>query len=169
MPSRIVPNLWFDTQAEDAAKLYVSVFPDSKITNVSRYGEAGKEVHRKPVGSAMVVAFEFECERITFHVDPDRPNAWVEQPYYADLKRWAALAAQDLRQVIVRVGDRSIVILPTEDVDLGVVTDDERIVLGEVPENGRLRLRAFKLRADDPRLAGAHEGEIYDSGSNPSG
>jgi len=50
----ITPFLWFDTQAEDAAKFYVSLFPNSKITHVSRYGDTGPG----PKGSVMVVAFE---------------------------------------------------------------------------------------------------------------
>ena len=119
--------------------------------------------HWFPGRSKMVVEFTPGGERMTIHVDPGRPNAWREQPYYADLKKWAAYAARDLRQVMVSIGNRAIVILPDEDVDLGIVTIDERIVLSEVPENGRLRLRAFKLRADDPRLAGARAGEIHGS------
>ena len=51
---KIVPFLWFDTQAEEAAAFYTSIFPDSKITNVARYGDAGPG----PKGSAMTVAFE---------------------------------------------------------------------------------------------------------------
>ena len=51
---KIVPFLWFDTQAEEAAEFYTSIFPDSKITNVARYGDAGPG----PKGSAMTVAFE---------------------------------------------------------------------------------------------------------------
>ena len=50
----ITPFLWFDTQAEDAAKFYVSLFPNSKITHVARYGDAGPG----PKGSVMIVAFE---------------------------------------------------------------------------------------------------------------
>jgi predicted 3-demethylubiquinone-9 3-methyltransferase (glyoxalase superfamily) len=57
----ITPFLWFDTQAEDAANFYVSLFPDSKITHVSRYGDAGPG----PKGSAMVVAFELMGRRFT--------------------------------------------------------------------------------------------------------
>jgi predicted 3-demethylubiquinone-9 3-methyltransferase (glyoxalase superfamily) len=53
---RITPFLWFDHQAEEAAKLYVSVFPNSKIHQVSRYTEAGPG---KP-GSVMVVHFEID-------------------------------------------------------------------------------------------------------------
>ena len=53
----ITPFLWFDSQAEEAANFYVSIFEDSAITSVSRYGEEGKEIHGKPPGSAMTVAF----------------------------------------------------------------------------------------------------------------
>jgi predicted 3-demethylubiquinone-9 3-methyltransferase (glyoxalase superfamily) len=56
----IRPCLWFDTQAEDAAKFYCSVFKNSKINTVSRYPEAGQEIHHKPAGSVMVVAFELD-------------------------------------------------------------------------------------------------------------
>lgn len=122
-----------------------------------------------PGRSKMVVAPELDGERVVIHVDPARPTAWRDQPYYADIKRWAAFAARDLRPVIVSVGDRSIVILPEEDVDLGVVAHDERIVIGEVVHNGRLTLRAMKIRADDPRLAGAEAGAIYGPGNNPLG
>jgi predicted 3-demethylubiquinone-9 3-methyltransferase (glyoxalase superfamily) len=61
---KITPCLWFDTQAEDAAKFYTSVFKNSRIKHVSRYGEAGKEVHGREAGSVMVV--EFEIEGCTF-------------------------------------------------------------------------------------------------------
>jgi predicted 3-demethylubiquinone-9 3-methyltransferase (glyoxalase superfamily) len=53
MPS-ITPWLWFDSQAEEAAAFYTSVFPNSRILEVSRYGEAGPG----PAGSAMTVSFE---------------------------------------------------------------------------------------------------------------
>jgi predicted 3-demethylubiquinone-9 3-methyltransferase (glyoxalase superfamily) len=53
---KISPCLWFDTQAEAAANFYVSVIKNSKITQISRYGDAGREVHGKEPGSVMVVA-----------------------------------------------------------------------------------------------------------------
>lgn len=58
---KITPFLWFDTQAEDAAKFYVSIFKNSKITNVTRYGEAGPG----PKGSVMTVAFELDGQEFT--------------------------------------------------------------------------------------------------------
>jgi predicted 3-demethylubiquinone-9 3-methyltransferase (glyoxalase superfamily) len=53
---KITPFLWFDNQAEEAAEFYVSIFPNSRITEVSRYGDAGPG----PAGSAMVVAFALD-------------------------------------------------------------------------------------------------------------
>ena len=54
--TRITPFLWFDTQAEEAAKFYVSIFKNSKIGSVARYGKAGPG----PEGSVMTVAFELD-------------------------------------------------------------------------------------------------------------
>jgi predicted 3-demethylubiquinone-9 3-methyltransferase (glyoxalase superfamily) len=62
---KITPCLWFDDQAEAAANYYVSVFKNSKITNISRYGEAGKEVHGRKPGSVMTVAFELDGQPFT--------------------------------------------------------------------------------------------------------
>ena len=54
--NEITPFLWFDTEGEEAATLYTSVFPDSRILDVSRYGSAGP----RPEGMAMTVSFELE-------------------------------------------------------------------------------------------------------------
>jgi predicted 3-demethylubiquinone-9 3-methyltransferase (glyoxalase superfamily) len=50
--------LWFDSEAEEAANYYVSVFPNSKVTSVQKYPEAAVEVAGKPAGSVMTVEFE---------------------------------------------------------------------------------------------------------------
>ena len=60
MPT-ITPNLWFDTQAEEAAEFYVSVFPDSKITDVTHYTEGGP---REP-GLVLTVDFVLDGQRYT--------------------------------------------------------------------------------------------------------
>lgn len=62
---RIAPCLWFDDQAEEAAKFYTGIFRNSKIVNISRYGEAGREFHGKPPGSVMTVAFELDGQPFT--------------------------------------------------------------------------------------------------------
>lgn len=57
----ITPFLWFDTQAEEAAKFYTSVFRNSRILGVTRYGDAGPG----PAGSVMTVEFELDGQRFT--------------------------------------------------------------------------------------------------------
>ena len=62
---KLTPCLWFDTQAEEAAKFYCSIFKNSKIGRVSRFPDAGKEIHGKDAGSVMVVEFEIEGQTFT--------------------------------------------------------------------------------------------------------
>lgn len=54
---RITSNLWFDNQAEEAAKFYTSIFKNSSIGRISRYTEAGKDIHKMPIGSVMTIEF----------------------------------------------------------------------------------------------------------------
>ena len=56
----ITPCLWFDDRAEEAARFYTGIFKNSKIVTVAHYGEAGQEVHGRPAGSVMAVAFELD-------------------------------------------------------------------------------------------------------------
>jgi predicted 3-demethylubiquinone-9 3-methyltransferase (glyoxalase superfamily) len=62
---KIVPMLWFDDNAEEAANFYASIFKNSKIIEVSRYGEAGAKTAGRPVGSVMVVSFMIEGQEFT--------------------------------------------------------------------------------------------------------
>ncbi|MCI0409377.1 MAG: VOC family protein [Acidobacteria bacterium] len=62
---RITPCLWFDSQAEEAAKFYTSIFKNSRIVRTSHYTEAGKEVHGRPPGSVMTVEFELDGQPFT--------------------------------------------------------------------------------------------------------
>lgn len=62
---RISPCLWFDHEAEQAAGIYTSVFDNSRIVQVSRFTEAGHEVHGRPAGSVMTVAFELDGQPFT--------------------------------------------------------------------------------------------------------
>jgi predicted 3-demethylubiquinone-9 3-methyltransferase (glyoxalase superfamily) len=57
---KISPCLWFDNQAEEAVNFYVSVFKNSRIVNVARYGEAGAEASGRPKGTVMIIAFQLE-------------------------------------------------------------------------------------------------------------
>ena len=57
---KITPFLWFDNQAEEAVNYYISIFKNSKIVGVTRYGEAGANVSGKPNGTVMTIAFRIE-------------------------------------------------------------------------------------------------------------
>ncbi|HKY92662.1 MAG TPA: VOC family protein [Nevskiaceae bacterium] len=57
--------LWFDGQAEEAAKLYTGIFRNSRITKVTRYTEAGREIHGRAPGSVMTVSFELDGQPFT--------------------------------------------------------------------------------------------------------
>ncbi len=60
---KITPHLWFDSEAEEAAKFYVSIFNNSKLGVITRYGKAGFEVHGQPAGKVMTVEFELEGQK----------------------------------------------------------------------------------------------------------
>jgi len=62
---KITPCLWFDTQAEDAAKFYTSIFKNSGIGKISRYGKEGFEIHHRPEGSVMMVVFRLEGQEFS--------------------------------------------------------------------------------------------------------
>ena len=65
---KITPSLWFDTEGEDAAEFYVSVFPNSRIVDVTHYGEAGP----RAAGTVMTVAFELDGQRfVALNGGPD--------------------------------------------------------------------------------------------------
>jgi predicted 3-demethylubiquinone-9 3-methyltransferase (glyoxalase superfamily) len=62
---KITPCLWFDSNAEEAVYFYTSVFKNSKIGNISRYGEAGHEIHGKPAGTVLTIEFELDGQAFT--------------------------------------------------------------------------------------------------------
>ena len=62
---RVTPFLWFDHQAEEAAKFYVSIFKDSRITGAARYDDTGAKASGRPTGSVMTVAFELDGQPFT--------------------------------------------------------------------------------------------------------
>ena len=96
MKLKLSPCLWFDTEAEEAARYYVGIFKDSKITSIAYYGKVGQEIHGGRAGSVMTVAFELNgqsftalnggpifkfSEAISFQVDCDTQE---EVDYYWD-------------------------------------------------------------------------------------
>jgi len=62
---KITPCLWFDSNAEEAVNFYTAIFKNSKIGNISRYGEAGYEIHGKPAGTVLTIEFELDGQAFT--------------------------------------------------------------------------------------------------------
>lgn len=60
---KITTHLWFDNQAEEAARFYVSLFKNSRVLNVSRYGEAGAKMSGRQAGSVMTVTFQLDGQQ----------------------------------------------------------------------------------------------------------
>ena len=65
MTHKIAPCLWFDDQAEEVVRFYRSIFENSNVLSLSRYGKAGQEFHHKPEGSVMAIAFELNGQSFT--------------------------------------------------------------------------------------------------------
>ena len=62
---KITPCLWFDDQAEGAANFYTSIFKNSKIGNITRYGKEGYEIHGREAGTVLTIDFEIEGQKYT--------------------------------------------------------------------------------------------------------
>jgi predicted 3-demethylubiquinone-9 3-methyltransferase (glyoxalase superfamily) len=65
MENQITPCLWFDNQAEDAAKFYTSIFKNSKIDSISHYGKEGFEIHGQKEGTVLTVVFQINGQSFT--------------------------------------------------------------------------------------------------------
>ncbi|MFN3648178.1 MAG: VOC family protein [Armatimonadota bacterium] len=61
----ITPCLWFESEAEEAARFYTGIFPNSRIVSIVPYGEAGREIHGREPGSVMIVEFELDGQKFT--------------------------------------------------------------------------------------------------------
>jgi predicted 3-demethylubiquinone-9 3-methyltransferase (glyoxalase superfamily) len=65
LAQKIVPCLWFDDQAEEAAGFYTAIFPNSRIVAVTRYSDVGREIHGREPGSVMTVEFDVDGHSFT--------------------------------------------------------------------------------------------------------
>jgi predicted 3-demethylubiquinone-9 3-methyltransferase (glyoxalase superfamily) len=98
--TRIAPCLWFDRQAEEAARYYVGIFKNSKITSISHFGKEGHEIHGQPEGLVLTVQFELDGQPFTaLNGGPNfKFNEAVSLQIYCDSQEeiddyWGRLAA----------------------------------------------------------------------------
>jgi hypothetical protein len=109
--------------------------------------------HWFPAHSKLVLAFKPDGKEIIVHVDPGVPSAWRAEPYYSEIRNMAGNAEGTAFTVFVQIGRRVIAVFPDREVDLGVVAEDERVLIREEPGPGPKRRNAVKLKADDPRIS----------------
>jgi len=83
----------------------------------------------KPDRAKLVVRVQRNGTNLEVSVDPSFPRAWTRQPYYALIKRWAQGSAQHRRYVFVSIGERTIVVLPDRDSDIGRVGRDDHVII----------------------------------------
>jgi len=83
-------------------------------------------------------------KRLNVVVDPGKPAAWRRQPYYSYIKAMSRRAF-DGYELVVCVGDRRIVVFPSEEIDLGVLSPDRKLVSGYVEQDGALTPFAMVL------------------------
>ena len=87
--------------------------------------------------------------RLTAHVDPGYPTAWRRSPYYENFKQWAREAARrtpEMHVVDVMIGDRSTVVLPDRDVEIGTVAADELVQLEKTMTAFGERIEVYKIK-----------------------
>ncbi len=112
----------------------------------------------KPSKAKFLINFETVKNRVVLHVDPERPHAWREEPYYTEIKRWAAAAAREKGLVMVWVGPRATAVMPGLEKDLGIIPEDSFLQTVERPLPGGISYDCLVLAADDPRVTGTGNG-----------
>jgi hypothetical protein len=101
----------------------------------------------KPERSKMVLTVDAGTRFLLVQVDPGAAAAWKREPYYGQLKRWAAASLQQRRHVVVFLNKSATVILPDRDVVLGVIGPEDRIVARERATANGVTFEVEKVRA----------------------
>ena len=98
---------------------------------------------------------------ITAQIDPSRPDVWRQAPYYEQFKSWSRAMSPKGRVMLLRIGARAVVILPDEDVDVGVVSPSDSFFLDMLPGavGPQYRVRKEARSAELPHLPVAEHAE----------
>ncbi len=105
----------------------------------------------RPADCGMVVAFD-EC-RVMIRTDAASSALWRQEPFYSQIKSWAAQLAPKQGQVLVFESDEVFAVLPDRDKSLGRVGDDDVFLSGEGTQDGRRIFDVIAVAKDDPRVA----------------
>lgn len=104
----------------------------------------------RPDRAKFLMYTEKDGQRLNVIVDPNQPGAWKREPYYRRLKAMSELALEG-RELVVCIGDRRIVVFPHEDVDLGLVDPEHKLVSGYAERDGMMVPYAMILSDVDAR------------------
>jgi hypothetical protein len=109
--------------------------------------------HWRPAESGLVLHFDEKASRMEIHVDPARPGAWAEAPFYDEMRAWSAASMPNRGQVIVWENEDLIAILPTRADRLGPMRQDQMLVTHESQGANGLEYEVLIMDQDDPRIA----------------
>jgi hypothetical protein len=115
-------------------------------------GSLGEEW--RPETAHIIITYDLEGRRLNANADPDFPDAWRQEPYYSQLKGWAAIALERNAQVVAYVGRHTFVILPDRHVDLGIFTDDDYIFIEHIADGSWDARKVNEEQAEELRRAG---------------
>ncbi|MBV9044076.1 MAG: hypothetical protein JO348_13580 [Alphaproteobacteria bacterium] len=104
----------------------------------------------RPSNSRLVLAEDGAARRMTVHVDLSRPDAWKREPFYSTFRKWASDIVPNGMQLLIRLGERTIVMLPDREVDLGIVAEGESIAIDRQYTPQGLRYEPRKIPRPAP-------------------
>lgn len=111
--------------------------------------------HWRPSVSGMIVVWGLEeRSRIAINVDPDRADAWRQEPYYSEIMMWAMIYPATEVQIIIYTGQHVIAVMHDREIDLGILPEEDIIVTELTPSPTGFRANIFAVPPDDPRVAG---------------
>jgi hypothetical protein len=108
----------------------------------------------QPERAHIVITYDLDGRRLNANADPLHPEAWRQEPYYSQLKAWAAIALAQQGHVLAHVGHHSYAILPDRDVDLGIMGKEDFVYIERVGDGWNAR----RLTADEAAAIAVEQG-----------
>jgi len=121
----------------------------------------------RPDRARFLMFYDEQRRRLSVVVDQGSPHAWKREPYYSKIKRLSERTA-DGEKILICIGDRRIVVFPDQDVDLGVVNPDHKIVSGYARREGQRIPFAMVVSDIEESLLPSGEGGVGGGGDTPS-
>jgi hypothetical protein len=108
----------------------------------------------RPELAHLIITYDLEGRRLNVNADPDHADAWRREPYYSQLKCWAAAALERNGQVVAYVGHHVFAILPDRHVDLGILTADDYLYFEHLADGSWDARKVNEQEAEELRRTG---------------